>query len=325
MVRLAQAASDEVYGNEGKIPGDQRQGPLNPDGTQEGELNIVPWYDMDWNFVFRPVSPEVAETMAREGEKICKNKHVGYSWYRLYSFFNAFRDAGWDGDKIETECDTHCAGLISALCNAAGMNVNPQMYTGNERQALMNTGQFIELTDPAYLKTDVNLKRGDILLHRANGSGHTCIVLDDGLELKTEPYIVTGNNLRLRTEPDTSKDNVIAYMALGETFNVFSFTDDGEWAQGEYKGKTGYASMQYLAPVQEPEEDLSSEILFRVKVKSARIRKEAGTFNMWLKIVKFGAELIFLGETEDIGETPWYKVAYFDTVGWISSKMVDTE
>jgi len=328
MVRLAQAASDEVYGIKGEIPGDQRQGAVMPDGTQEGELNIVPWYDMDWNVVFRPISPEVAETMAREAEKICKNVNVGYSWYRLMSFFNAFKAAGWDGSKINEKCDTHCAGLIAALCNAAGLKVNPQMYTGNEWRALMNTGAFLALTDDAYTKTDKNLKRGDVPLHRANGEGHTCIVLDDARDLPTEPYLVTGNNLRLRPGPGTEYTPVLAYMTMGDTFNVFSFAEDSEgasWAQGEYKGLTGYASMQYLVKEQDPDGDGEDDVVYVVTAaKSARIREYPGAYNSnpTLAWPKNGEELIGLGQEEDIEGTPWYYVAYYDVVGWISGKMV---
>ena len=54
--------------------------------------------------------------------------------------------------------------------------MSKDIYTGNEKTALANTGSFTVLTDSKYISKADNLKRGDILL----GSGHTAIVLTDG-------------------------------------------------------------------------------------------------------------------------------------------------
>ena len=317
MVRVAQAASDENWGITGKTHGDQRQGKLQANGTQEGEVNIVPWYDYEWTHVFRPISPVAAETIAREAEKVAKNANVGYSQPYCMTFYNAFQAAGWDADKITTPCGTHCAALVAALCNAAGISVYPTMYTGNQVAALTRTGAFDVLTDDAYLITDENLKRGDILFR----VGHTCVVLDDARELKSESYIVTGSNLRLRKGPGTEY-GILAHMQIGETFDVFSFTEDGEWAQGEYKGLTGYASMSYLAVVQEPETNGPEEVSMTTTGK-ARMRKGAGLLYATIGFLPSGAEVIYAGETDtDVFGTVWYKVVYGAKEGWVSGKLL---
>lgn len=320
MVRLAQAASDENYEIYGPLNGDQRQGPLRPDDTQDGEVNIVPWYDYNWTSLFRPISPQVAETLAREAEKTARNVNVGYSQPKCMTFYNAFRDAGWDADKITTPCATHCAALVAAMCNAAGLSVHPQMYTGNERSALLNTGAFVELTGDAYLKTDANLKRGDILLMRTGTNGHTAVVLDDAHELISEPYIVTGNNLRLRKGPGTEYIT-LAYMKMGDTFNVYSFADD-TWAQGEYKGLVGYASMKYLAPEQEPESEGPEEVAM-ITTGRVNMRKGPGILNGIIRTLQKGTTVFFAEQTQEVSGTTWYLVTYDTYTGWVSGKYLE--
>lgn len=61
--------------------------------------------------------------------------------------------------------------------NASGVPVSKDIYTGNEANALKETGKFEVLTNSKYLTTDKNLKRGDILLKEGS---HTAIVLTDG-------------------------------------------------------------------------------------------------------------------------------------------------
>ena len=317
MIRLAQAASDEVYGITGKIPGDQRQGPLNPDGTQEGEVNIVPWYEYGWQSVFRPIDPAVAEKMAWICEDAAKNVNVGYSQPYWRTFWDALVAADFDASKIETPCGCHCASLIAGSANGAGLKVNPAMYTGNERAALLNTGAFTELTDPAYTQIDTSLRRGDVLWK----IGHTAIVLDDASDLDSQPYIVTGNNLRLRPGPGTEYGPVMAYMKLGEIFNVYTLTDDG-WAQGEYKGLVGYASLEYLAEVEDPDDDGPEQVTYKTTAKT-RIRSGPGTIFRTLAFVPAGEIVFFEGETEQVGKTTWYTVTWDNVTGWSSGKYLE--
>ena len=321
MVRVAQAASDENWGDRGYTPGDQRQGPLKPDGTQDGEVNIVPWYDSDWTHVFRPISNEVAEFMAREAEKAAVNPHVGYTQPYCLTFYNAFKEAGWDASKINIDCGTHCAAFISALGNGAGLVINPQMYTGNEVAALMRTGAFNLLTDISYTTTDAKLKRGDILFRL----GHTCIVLDDAEKKEHiyNPYVVIGSNLRFRRGPGMSYSTMY-YMKLGDILDVYDFIydEDGEtiWPRGEYKGQLGYASMKYLAKEQNPDSQPDEQKTMKTTQKT-RLRTGPGILYNHVCYVPKGEEVVLLGGMSmDSRGITWYEVAYGQYTGWSSGK-----
>lgn len=322
MIRLAQAASDENWDITGKEFGDQRQGKLMPDGTQEGEVNIVEWYDYDWTHVFRPISQELAETIAMEAEKAALNPFVGYSQPYCITFFNAFKAAGWDASMIDVPCATHCAAFIAALCNAGGVNVYPTMYTGNQVAALSRTGAFNILTDSTYTGTYSNLKRGDIIFR----VGHTAVVLDDAREEETQPYVVVGNNLRLRRGPGLNYDK-ITYMKLGDIFNVIEFEYNQEekrsWAKGEYKGWVGYAAVEYLAPEEEPEEIITEETVY-VATDNTRIRSGPSIWNKHICYVPKGEKVIYLGESEkDSRGVTWFKVAYGANEGWSSERYLE--
>lgn len=62
---------------------------------------------------------------------------------------------------------------------------------------------------------------------------------------------VTASQLRLRKEPNTSSETLIA-MPQGAIVNVGPSNDPG-WAYTEYMGHGGFASNQYLEPVGGPD------------------------------------------------------------------------
>lgn len=139
------------------------------------------WYSMPWHTVFRPKSATAAEKIAKAMEQACANNNIGYDQYQRTTLYTQAKAKGWDISKVATKCETDCSALVAVCCNAAGISVSKDMYTGNEKSLLTKTGAFTVYTASKYVGSSNYLKRGDILL----GNGHTAIVLSNGAKVKT--------------------------------------------------------------------------------------------------------------------------------------------
>ena len=167
MIKIGQASRDERGRYSGGIAGDQ-------DGR---EVLIREWYNRPWNKVLRAKNPSIAEKIATAMEKACKNDYIGYDQNQRTTLYNLAKANGWKIEDIKTPCETDCSALVSVCVNAAGIKVSGDIYTGNEANALLRTGEFELLSAPKYLLSDEYLRRGDILLYEFH---HTAIALQDG-------------------------------------------------------------------------------------------------------------------------------------------------
>lgn len=146
-------------------------------GDQTGkEVCKRSWYSKPWTVVIRPKNTKDAEKIAKAMEQACANNKIGYGQSDRTTLYTQASKAGWNLSAIKTACNTDCSALVSVCVNAAGIKVSKDIYTGNEKKALLDTGKFTAYTSSAYTGSTKNLKRGDILL----GSGHTAIVLTSG-------------------------------------------------------------------------------------------------------------------------------------------------
>ena len=170
-VYLGEAAYDErgalAYGQ----PGDQT-------GM---EVRITDLYDSTtkpWKLVFRAKNQEVRDKLALAMTQACNNNNIGYAQYgdgtTPYKDRYGLRYA-IDNDTpshtipdVKVPCNCDCSSLVAQCCRAAGIDVPSTMRTAIEKQVLMATGQFDELT---YSKTMTFLP-GDILW----AQGHTAII-----------------------------------------------------------------------------------------------------------------------------------------------------
>lgn len=151
-------------------------------GDQTGkEVYKRTWYSKPWHTVIRPKSADIAEKIAKAMEQACANDNIGYDQYQRTTLYELAKAKKWDISKITTKCETDCSALVSVCCNAAGVTVSKDMYTGNERSILFLTGKFTIFTDNKTVGSSDYLKRGDILL----GNGHTAIVLSNGAKVET--------------------------------------------------------------------------------------------------------------------------------------------
>ena len=150
-------------------------------GDQTGkEVYKRTWYSKPWHTVFRAKSPEIAEKIAKAMEQACANNNIGYDQYQRTTLFELAKAKKWNISKVDKKCETDCSALVAVCCNAAGVAVSKDMYTGNESAVLKGTGKFNSYTDSIYTQSSSCLMRGDILL----GNGHTAVVLTNGDKVK---------------------------------------------------------------------------------------------------------------------------------------------
>ena len=167
MIKIGQASRDERGRYSGGIAGDQ-------DGR---EVLIREWYNRPWNKVLRAKNPSIAEKIATAMEKACKNDYIGYDQNQRTTLYSICKANGWKIEDVKTPCETDCSALVAVCVNTVGIRVSGDIYTGNEANALLRTGEFELLTAPKYLLSDEYLRRGDILLYEFH---HTAIALENG-------------------------------------------------------------------------------------------------------------------------------------------------
>lgn len=258
-VKIGHASIDENGKIKNGVAGDQTK----------KEVYTRNWYNKPWTSVIRPKNANEAEKIARAMEQACANDNIGYDQYQRTTLFTQAKAKNWDLSKINVKCETDCSALVAVCVNCAGISVSKDMYTGNELQALKNTGKFVVYTSSAYISSSTKLKRGDILL----GKGHTAIVLSDGskativkpkAKIQSAKYkdgtlagsYKTTSNLNLRTSAGKKEDNNILVIPKGtkvQNYGYYNLVGDVKWLliQVTIKGVkyTGYSSSNYLSKV----------------------------------------------------------------------------
>ena len=179
-VKIGHASIDENNAAKNGAAGDQTL----------KEVCTRSWYNKPWTSVIRPKDSTAAEKIAKAMEQACANDKIGYDQNQRTTLFTQAKAVNWDLSKITTACECDCSSLVAVCVNAAGIAVSKDIYTGNEKTALANTGAFTVLTDSKHISKADNLKRGDILL----GAGHTAIVLTNGDGVSAPVNSNTGSN-----------------------------------------------------------------------------------------------------------------------------------
>lgn len=230
------------------------------------EVYIRSWYSKPWHTVFRPKSSAIAEKIAKAMEQACKNDNIGYDQHQRTTLFIQAKAKNWDISKVTVKCETDCSALVAVCCNAAGITVSKDMYTGNEKTTLSGTGKFTVHTSNKYIGSSDYLKRGDILL----GNGHTAIVLSDGNKSQTKPkqiiatgtaqslskpiagtYITTAT-LNIRNKASANAPILVTVPKNTEVKNFGYYTNSGStrwlYIQFNYNDTlyTGFASSKHL-------------------------------------------------------------------------------
>lgn len=262
-VKIGHASIDENNKAKGGSAGDQTT----------KEVCTRTWYNKPWTCVIRPDDSAKAEKIAKAMEQACANDKIGYDQGQRTTLYTQAKAVNWDISKITTACECDCSSLVAVCVNAAGIAVSKDIYTGNQKTALANTGAFTVLTDSKYITMAKYLKRGDILL----GAGHTAIVLTDGanadsasnatgsIKIKATDcaksfqktlagtYKVTASALNVRHGAGATKPKMIA-IPKGTKVKCYGYYTkvlgtDWLYVQFDYYGVnyTGFVSSKYLA------------------------------------------------------------------------------
>lgn len=250
-VKIGHASSDENGKAKGGKAGDQTG----------GEVLVQDWYlrTKGWTEVFRVRDPKIAEKIAKAMEQACSNNNIGYDQGQRTTLFKYAAKCDFDLAKITEKCECDCSSLVSVCVNAAGIKVSKDMYTGNQKALLHNTGQFEILTEAKYLTKANNLKRGDILL----GPGHTAIVLSNDESTKIDAaksfdkalagtYKVIAAQLNVRAGAGTAKPILTTIPKETEVkcYGFYTRFSDTNWLYVQFICNnitySGFTSSQYL-------------------------------------------------------------------------------
>lgn len=318
MLRLAQAASSEYYSEYGTPP-NQRRTP----GKLDGELNVVPFYG-GWEFVFRAKDRDMAERIAWNMEGAVENgDHFGYGqdslaidggkYPRTTGFDAVMREKSHDPRKVKELCNTDCTASAGFSVFFAGVEDDRlrTMWSGTEREILMSTGEFVEITDPLMLQLGTGLRRGDILLK----AGHTAIAIDNDDHHDTYPVRIEGCAYsRIRLGPGTEYDT-LAEIPAGTILSAEgSVTDeDGlRWYRVIKDGVIGYTSSTY-----------AKQLPPGKCVADTWLRKTAGTDGEQIIVVPKGATVYLTGNScrawSGVIKRTWLECIYGGHQGWASS------
>ena len=157
------------------------------------EVSVTDWYlhKSGW-VVLRCKDPAKRELIARAMEKACANNDIGYDQYQRNTLFNNVKDKGFDPSKTSKKVEADCSSLVRVcIAYAYGKDLVGNIRTVTQPNTLVNTGEFQKLTDSKYTKGTAYLKRGDIICTPV--SGHTAVVLGDGISTEDDPTTGTGN------------------------------------------------------------------------------------------------------------------------------------
>lgn len=225
-------------------------------GDQTGkEVCMREWYAKGWTQVCRPKEKKVADKLASAMEAACKNEYIGYDQDQRTTLYKQAKAVNFDLSKIKTPCECDCSSLVAVCCIAAGLDVSPDIYTGNEVAQLKKTGAFTILTAKKYLDSQDYLLRGDILVKQYS---HTAIVLTDGSKANPEPKDSYNEDYiglyRVKTTLFLRKGagkqyNDICAMPTGAKCRADGYyqTVDGTvWLHVRYNDYIGYCSSKYL-------------------------------------------------------------------------------
>ena len=148
-------------------------------GDQTGrEVKIGDWHNFGQNVVIRFKDRAKAKKAASICKQICRNDKVGYDMDNRTTLFTEAKAKNWDITKIKKKVETDCSAMQAVICNAVGIPVSEDWYTGNMVEIAKKFPEEFEiLRGEKYTDNDKFLKVGDMLV---NTKKHTIMALENG-------------------------------------------------------------------------------------------------------------------------------------------------
>lgn len=301
-------------------------------GDQTGkEISTQNWYkhSKGWR-VFRAKDPAVAEKIAWDMQAACDNPKIGYDQSQRDTLYTVAKLVGFNCAKVAAACETDCSALVRVCCAYAGVML-PNIRTTNEPKALLDSGDFVELTGAKYTDSPDYLKRGDILCTRTQG--HTVVVLSSGSKAEVAPV----------AQGLSRGDHGSAVTAMQEALLKWNPTclpkygADGDFGSETEKAlrtfqesvalpitgvydETTRKSLTDWKPQEEQEKPEPGTPAKYVEIKQIHVRSAPGDEFMSLGIVQPGYRLPYQGEKHpDSNGIDWYLVEYDGQNGWVCS------
>lgn len=173
-VRIGQATSDENGNIRGGKAGDQTG---NEVATAKWSYSSRDGNYNNWKYVIRAKDPAIASRLADCMKKACANNHIGYdqSYPDRCSAYDEAKAVNWQIDKIQNDCETTCAQIVSVCVNAVGISVGRYWDSSQVVDDLRATGKFSILTSSEFTASSSLLEPGDILV---SPGVHTAMVVE---------------------------------------------------------------------------------------------------------------------------------------------------
>ena len=146
-------------------------------GDQTGkEVCTRSWYKKPWNVMLICTEKALAARAAQEMRYACANNNIGYGQNDRRT---AYDSAVKNGRTFKNaKGNTDCSQLVAGCYILAGLSgLSADCYTGNLRQALLNTGKFKAYTDSAHLNSDAYAEVGAVYLKEGS---HVVMALENG-------------------------------------------------------------------------------------------------------------------------------------------------
>lgn len=324
MTRFAQFNHSEtpppsIWGEPGdqlKVPGEYESAVT----FLRGELNIVPWYNGSWRWLLRPVNEMHAVKMAEYAVEAARNPKVGYSQTNDRLSFYRELENNISPYFIENPCNADCSSGWAAMSNKAGIEVDPNAWTGSMLAEAVESGGYLFSNASEFLAGPEYLKEGDVLLRPATteAGGHTVTVIDNGSQMVDEHFanaIVSPGRWNLRYSPSITSD-IITELSGGEIMKVMLpciQRGDYYWYYVVIMNRGGISGFISRPAITQTK---------RVEiVRDTWLRNLPSLGGDRLAVVPAGSYVLYNGDSpEDYRGVTWYRVAYANKWGYVSSK-----
>lgn len=239
-IQIGHAVMDENGKTVGLTPGDQTG----------KEIALATWYAKNksgrvWQYYLECTDSTIAERAARYMEQICADSAFGYSQGKTQRW-DGHRSIKLNGGVVSgARGDFDCSSLIISCYIFAGLNLQPDGFTGNLRAKFLATGKFKSYSDSAHLSSDKLATRGGIYLR----SGHVLMALEDGGGAfdneSASGLTVVGKIIvdeikkwcNVRSGPGMEY-TIIGKARKDDVYNVYGVVED--WYKVDYNGSVGY-------------------------------------------------------------------------------------